>query len=54
LANDDPKYLWNIADLSVKINGQTLGKTLLLGSDWYGAMDLLDPIVIDGFIKYVK
>jgi len=54
LASDNPKSLWTIADLKDTINGQSLAKILLLGSDWYGAMDLLDAEVMERFIKYVK
>jgi len=54
LASNDPKSLWTIADLKDTINGQSIAKLLLLGSDWYGTMDLLDSETTERFIKYVK
>lgn len=44
--SDDPKALWAIAD-------SDQGKDLLLGSDWYGTLNLKDKETMDRFNAYV-
>jgi len=43
----DPKALWAIAD-------SEYGKELLLGTDWYGALDLSDADTMDRFNAYIR
>jgi len=44
--SDDPKAVWAIAD-------NEHGKELLLGTDWYGRLDLHDKETMDRFTAYV-
>ncbi|WP_456679494.1 hypothetical protein [Bradyrhizobium sp. S3.7.6] len=44
--SSDPKALWAIAD-------SEQGKELLLGSDWYGTLNLKDPQTMERFNAYV-
>jgi hypothetical protein len=44
--SNDPKALWAIAD-------SKYGKKLLLGTDWYGALNLKDKETMDRFNAYV-
>lgn len=44
--SSDPKALWAIAD-------SDKGKELLLGSDWYGTLNLKDKETMDRFYAYV-
>src|SRR5262245_23987669 len=44
--SDDPKGIWVLADSS-------LGKEILLGSDWSGKLDLSDKETMDRFYAYV-
>ena len=47
MASDDPKALWAIAD-------SDHGRDLLIGSDWYGSLDLKDPATVVRFRDYVS
>jgi hypothetical protein len=46
-ASDDPKAIWAIAD-------SQWGKELLLGTDWYGSLNLTDRESMDRFNAYVS
>lgn len=54
LASENPKTLWDIADLTEKVDGQPLGKYLLKGTDWHGKLDLRDPTSMERFNSYVS
>jgi hypothetical protein len=51
LASNDPKTMWDIADM--KNGGQELGKGLLLGTHWSGRLDLHDSATMRRLKKYV-
>jgi len=51
LASNDPKTMWDIADM--KNGGQELGKGLLLGTHWSGRLDLSDAATMRRLKKYV-
>lgn len=66
LDTGDPQALWAISDLafpvfqpdgSPRLDSQgrplTLGKALLLGTNWYGVLDLTDPVSRQRFEQYV-
>ena len=62
LANwTDPTKIRSIAALKGKVpksyfngfGGDTIGKALLLGSDWEGELDLTDPVSLKTFQKYL-
>jgi len=42
-----PKTIWELADTAE-------GKQLLLGTDWYGDLDLRDPLAMHRFNRYVR
>ena len=47
LDDDDPRAIWELSDSQA-------GKTLLLGSDWHGALDLDDPLAMARFMAYIR
>ena len=51
LASDDPKTLWAIADM--KLGDRSLGRDILLGSGWEGAMALDDSMARSRLGKYI-
>jgi hypothetical protein len=52
LDNGDPKAMWLLADSKLTINGDSVGKKLLLGSNWYGSLNLRDPESLARFRAY--
>jgi hypothetical protein len=46
------KALWAVADM--RLGERAIGKELLLGTSWQGAMSLSDPAVMRRFMKYVN
>jgi SPP1 gp7 family putative phage head morphogenesis protein len=55
--NPDPRTLHLIADLTTPVpsaNNQSLGKAILLGSDWYGVLNLTDQPTVERFNAYIS
>jgi GNAT superfamily N-acetyltransferase len=48
-----PKAIWKVADITYPVDGQPLGKALLLGTGWDGKLDLTDPAAMERFNAYV-
>lgn len=51
LASDDPKTLWAVADM--KLGDRSIGRDILLGSGWEGAMALDDPMARSRLDNYI-
>lgn len=59
LRSDDPKSVWALSDLGIMVkdlNGEQtkLGKALLMGTGWYGELDLKDEESMNRFHQYVS
>lgn len=54
LDSDDPKTVWLIADLRIPFGREPLGRRLLAGQGWGGALDLTDPDAMARFDAYVR
>ena len=52
LTSSNPESIWAIADM--KHNGNDLGKALLLGTNWYGSLDITDDSTMRRFARYVN
>ena len=52
LTSSNPESIWAIADM--KHNGNDLGKALLLGTNWYGSLDITDDNTMRRFARYVN
>ena len=62
LKNPDPRTLHDFADSTIATanaamdsrgNKVPLAKSLMLGSDWYGKLDLRSPVTMERFNAYV-
>ena len=50
----DETAVWAIADITAKTkSGQTIGKALLKGSDWYGELKITNQTAMHRFYQYV-
>jgi hypothetical protein len=52
-ASEDPKSVWGISDLSQHYKGNTLGKYLLMGSNWEAVLKLNDKAAMKRFNAYI-
>jgi GNAT superfamily N-acetyltransferase len=53
LRRKNPRTIWILADLTQKIDGETLGKKLLVGERWDGKLRLDDAEAMKRFWSYV-
>jgi hypothetical protein len=53
IQNPDPRSIWKIADMTYPVGNTTLGKKLLLGTNWSGKFNLKDPAMMERFNSYV-
>ena len=53
LDKPDPKSVWELADLNFEVDGERLGKKLLLGTNWDGVLRLDDKEAMDRFTNYI-
>lgn len=54
LESEDPRAIWSLADLREDVDGQSLGKRLLLDTKWAGELDLEDAQAVQRFEAYVS
>jgi len=53
LKNPDPKTAWDFADNPTTKGGKAVAKAAMLGSNWYGVLDLKNPTTMERFNDYV-